>query len=169
MTKAGVAASFAGALVFVLGRFILGTTRLLPVRLAVLLVFVLPVVYAGYSMTLQSSEIGIPSHVWPLTRNASPKARERYQEQLEDMLTHEVFSRDLRDRRAVARYAGLTGSPDESGRRRREKGLAKAGSARVSRGMIQFAWRFLIHQKDSALARGIGRASPPARSARPWS
>jgi transposase len=70
-----------------------------------------------------------------------------------DMLTHEAFSRNLRDQRAVARYAGLTGSPDESGRRRREKGLAKAGNARVRRGMIQFAWRFLIHQKDSALAQ----------------
>ena len=69
-----------------------------------------------------------------------------------DMLTHEVLSRNLRDQRAVARYAGLTGSPDESGRRRREKGLAKAGNARVRRGMIQFAWRFLIHQKNSALA-----------------
>jgi transposase len=70
-----------------------------------------------------------------------------------DMLTHEALSRNLRDERAVARYAGLTGSPDESGRRRREKGLAKAGNARVRRGMIQFAWRFLIHQKDSALAQ----------------
>ena len=69
------------------------------------------------------------------------------------MLTHEVLSRDLRDQRAVGRYAGLTGSPDESGRRRREKGLAKAGNARVRRGMIQFAWRFLIYQKDSALAQ----------------
>ena len=69
-----------------------------------------------------------------------------------DMLVHEVFSRNLRDRRAVARYAGLTGSPDESGSRRREKGLAKAGNARVRRGMIQLAWRFLIHQKASALA-----------------
>ena len=69
-----------------------------------------------------------------------------------DMLTHEILSRNLRDQRAVARYAGLTGSPDESGRRRRERGLAKAGNARVRRGMIQFAWRFLIHQKNSALA-----------------
>ncbi len=39
----------------------------------------------------------------------------------------EVLSRHLRDRKAVARYAGLTGSPDESGSRRREKGLAKRG------------------------------------------
>ena len=70
-----------------------------------------------------------------------------------DMLVHEVFCRDLRDQRAVARYAGLTGSPDESGSRRREKGLAKAGNPRVRRGMIQLAWRFLVHQRDSALSQ----------------
>jgi transposase len=38
-----------------------------------------------------------------------------------DMLVNEVLSRNLRDRRAVARYAGLTGSPDESGKKRRER------------------------------------------------
>jgi transposase len=70
-----------------------------------------------------------------------------------DMLVNEILARQLRDRRAVARYAGLTGSPDESGKRRREKGLARAGNARVRRGMIQLAWRFLLFQKDSALAR----------------
>ena len=36
---------------------------------------------------------------------------------------------------------------------RREKGLAKAGNARVRRGVIQLAWRFLMFQKDSALTR----------------
>src|SRR5213593_1816078 len=70
-----------------------------------------------------------------------------------DMLVHEVLSRNMRDRRAVARYAGLTGSPDESGRKRREKGLARSGNARVRRGMIQLAWRFLKFQPDSALAQ----------------
>ena len=35
-----------------------------------------------------------------------------------DMLVQEVLSRNLRDRKAVARYAGLTGSPDESGTKR---------------------------------------------------
>src|SRR5277367_4419282 len=38
-----------------------------------------------------------------------------------DMLVQEVLSRNLRDRRAVARYAGLTGSPNESGSKRREQ------------------------------------------------
>src|SRR5882757_335319 len=69
-----------------------------------------------------------------------------------DMLVHEVLTRNMRDRRAVARYGGLTGSPDESGMRRREKGLARSGNARVRRGMGQLAWRFLMFQKDSALA-----------------
>src|SRR5882724_5127045 len=70
-----------------------------------------------------------------------------------DMLVTEVLARELRDRRAVARYAGLTGSPDESGKRRREKGLARAGNARVRRGMIQLAWRWLMFQEDSELAQ----------------
>ena len=70
-----------------------------------------------------------------------------------DMLVQEVLSRNLRDRRAVARYAGLTGSPDESGSKRREQGLSKAGNARVRRGLIQLAWRFLRFQKESALAQ----------------
>jgi transposase len=81
-----------------------------------------------------------------------------------DMLAHEILSRGLRDRRAVARYAGLTGAPDESGSRRREKGLAKAGSARVRRGMIQLAWRFLLHQKGSALARWYRARTADARA-----
>ena len=75
-----------------------------------------------------------------------------------DMLVQEVLSRNLRDRRAVARYAGLTGSPDESGSKRREKGLARAGNARVRRGMVQLAWRFLQFQKESALAKWFQRA-----------
>jgi transposase len=80
-----------------------------------------------------------------------------------DMLVHEVFARQLRDRKAVARYAGLTGSPDESGARRREKGLAKAGNARVRRGMIQLAWRFLRFQPDSGLARWYRARTADAR------
>jgi transposase len=81
-----------------------------------------------------------------------------------DMLVHEILSRNLRDRKAVARYAGLTGSPDESGRRRREKGLARAGNARVRRGMIQLAWRFLQFHKESALAKWYRARTADGRS-----
>jgi transposase len=70
-----------------------------------------------------------------------------------DTLGNEMLMRPLRDRRAVARYGGLTGAPDESGSKRREKGLARAGNVRVRHTMIQLAWRWLTFQKDSALAR----------------
>jgi transposase len=83
-----------------------------------------------------------------------------------DMLVHEVLSRNLRDRRAVARYAGLTGAPDESGAKRREKGLAKAGNARVRRGMIQLAWRFLMFQQASALAKWYRQRTENTRGTR---
>jgi transposase len=80
-----------------------------------------------------------------------------------DMLVQEVFSRNIRDRKALARYAGLTGAPDESGQKRRERGLAKAGNARVRRGMIQLAWGHLVHQKDSALTEWYRRRTSDAR------
>jgi transposase len=82
-----------------------------------------------------------------------------------DMLVHEVLARGLRDRRAVARYAGLTGAPSESGAKRREKGLAKVGNARVRRGMLQLAWRFLRFQPDSGLARWWRARTADARGA----
>jgi transposase len=80
-----------------------------------------------------------------------------------DMLVREILLRDLRDRRAVARDAGLTGAPDESGRRRREKGLARAGNARVRHGMVQLAWRFLFFQKESALPKWYRERTADAR------
>jgi transposase len=82
------------------------------------------------------------------------------------LLVREVFSRDLRDRRAVARHAGLTGAPDESGSKRRETGLTKAGNARVRRGMVQPAWRFLLFQQDSALAKWFRSRTEGANGAR---
>jgi transposase len=83
-----------------------------------------------------------------------------------EMLVQEVLSRHLRDSRAVGRYAGLTGAPDESGSKRREKGLAKSGNARVGRGLIQLAWRFLLFQKDSALAQWFRSRTEGVKGAR---
>src|ERR1700739_2356646 len=83
-----------------------------------------------------------------------------------DMLVNEIFSRDWRDRKAVARYAGLTGSPDESGSRRRERGLARAGNVRVRSGMIQLAWRFVRFQKNSALAQWFAARTADRASTR---
>ena len=82
-----------------------------------------------------------------------------------DMLVQEVLSRNMRDRRAIARYAGLTGSPDESGTTPGERaGPFRQRSSR--RGMIQLAWRFLMFQKNSALAQWFRARTENARGTR---
>jgi transposase len=83
-----------------------------------------------------------------------------------DLLVHEMLLRAMRDRRAVGRYGGLTGSPQRSGSMSREKGLARSGNARVRRAMVQLAWRFLLFQKDSALAQWYHRRTQNAPKAR---
>jgi transposase len=80
-------------------------------------------------------------------------------------LVAEVFTRGFTDRRALARFVGLTGTPDESGSRRRDRGLMKAGSARVRHVMVQLAWRMLYHQPEAALVRWYRERVAKANSA----
>ena len=72
-----------------------------------------------------------------------------------DMLVNEILARNLRNQKAVARYAGLTGSPDESGKRSREKGLSRAGNARVRRGMIHSLGAFSYSKRKARSHNGI--------------
>jgi transposase len=69
------------------------------------------------------------------------------------VLVHEVFSRQFRDRRALAAFVGLTGTPFNSGGSVREQGISKNGNPRVRRMMTQLMWRWLKFQPGSALAR----------------
>ena len=82
------------------------------------------------------------------------------------LLVHELLSRTLRDRKAVARYAGSTGSPDESGSKRRERGLSRSGNARVRKIMIQLAWRMVKFQPDSALVQWFKQRTENAKGSR---
>ena len=85
-----------------------------------------------------------------------------------EQLVREILSRNLRDRKAVSRYAGLTGSPDESGASRREKGLSRSGNARVRKILIQLSWRMLQFQPNSGLARWFkSRTANAPRSRKP--
>jgi transposase len=83
-----------------------------------------------------------------------------------EQLVREILSRKLRDRKAVARYSGLTGSPDESGASRREKGLSRSGNERVRRILIQLSWRMLRFQLDSSLVRWFKNRTANSRRSR---
>ena len=69
------------------------------------------------------------------------------------LLVREMLCRRFRDRRAVASFAGLTGTPFRSGGMAREQGIGKNGNARVRRIVMQLAWRWLRFQPQSVLAQ----------------
>jgi transposase len=83
-----------------------------------------------------------------------------------EQLVREMLSRNLRDRKAVARYAGLTGSPDESGSKRSEKGLSRSGNGRVRKILIQLSWRLLTFQPESDLVLWFKKRTANARGSR---
>ena len=68
-------------------------------------------------------------------------------------LVHEVFSRKFRDRRAIAAFVGLTGTPFNSGGSTREQGISKNGNPRVRRIVTQLMWRWIKFQPESDLTK----------------
>ena len=60
-------------------------------------------------------------------------------------LVRELSCRPFRHRRAVAAFAGLTGTPFRSGEC--EQGISKIGNPRLRRMVMQLAWRWLRFQR----------------------
>lgn len=79
------------------------------------------------------------------------------------LLVREMFCRGFGNRRAVASFAGLTGTPFRSGGTEREQGIGKNGNARVRRILMQLAWRWLRFQPQSALSRWFAERTGGAR------
>lgn len=70
------------------------------------------------------------------------------------LLSHECFAwRTFRNRKKLGAFAGLTGTPYDSGDTLREQGISKAGSRRVRTTMIELAWGWLRWQRGSTLAK----------------
>jgi transposase len=69
------------------------------------------------------------------------------------LLVREVFVRPVGSGRALGAYAGLTGTPYNSGGQEREQGISKAGNRRVRAAMVELAWLWPRFQPGSALAR----------------
>lgn len=78
-------------------------------------------------------------------------------------LVHEVLSRQFRDRRALAAFVGLTGTPFNSGGMTREQGISKNGNPRVRRMVTQLMWRWIMYQPESALTRWFNERTGGAK------
>jgi len=78
-------------------------------------------------------------------------------------LVHEVFSRQFRDRKALAAFVGMTGTPFNSGGSTREQGISKNGNPRIRRIITQLMWRWLRFQPDSALTRWFNERTGGAK------
>lgn len=80
------------------------------------------------------------------------------------VLVREMLAcRSFRDRRALASFVGLTGTPFHSGGREREPGIGKNGNARGRRVLVQLAWRWLRFQPQSALSRWFAARTSGAK------
>ena len=79
------------------------------------------------------------------------------------LLVYELFCRAFRDRRALASFVGLTGTPFRSGGMDHEQGIGKNGNARVRRILMQLAWRWLRFQPQSALSRWFAERTAGAK------
>ena len=74
-----------------------------------------------------------------------------------NVLVGEFGWREFRNGRQVGALAGLTGTPDDSGSRVRDRGISKAGNRRVRGVMIELAWLWIRHQKASAITQWYER------------
>lgn len=81
------------------------------------------------------------------------------------VLSDELFSRALRNRREVGALAGLVSAPYRSGTRVVDQGLARTGIPAVRRIAVEIAWAWLRYQPSSALSQwyhtrfGVGGAA----------
>jgi len=74
------------------------------------------------------------------------------------ILSHECFGwRTFQNRKQLGSFAGLTGTPYDSGDTLREQGISKAGSGRVRTTMIELAWSWVRWQPRSELTRWFVR------------
>lgn len=69
------------------------------------------------------------------------------------VLVYEAFVRHFANGKALGCYAGLTGTPFNSGHSEREQGVSKSGNRRLRAAMGELAWLWLRYQPESALTK----------------
>jgi transposase len=73
--------------------------------------------------------------------------------ELATLLVWEAYIRSFPNRKALGSYAGLTGTPFQSGGVDREQGISKAGNGRLRAALVELAWMWLRYQPNSALSK----------------
>ena len=81
-------------------------------------------------------------------------------------LAGEVYWRDFMNRRQVGGYIGLGAGEHSSGAQRRELGITKAGNRRARFVLVEAAWRWVEHQRDSVLTQWFNSRAPKGASSR---
>lgn len=70
------------------------------------------------------------------------------------VLVQEVFGwRTNLTRKQLGSLAGLTPTPYDSGKTKREQGISKAGNRRLRQTLVELAWLWLRHQPNTALSK----------------
>jgi transposase len=82
-------------------------------------------------------------------------------------LALEAFFRRFDNRRQLAAFAGLAGTPWRSGKVEEEQGISKAGNRRLRKTMIELAWLWRKHQRQSALSQWFFRRLATDRKRKP--
>jgi transposase len=82
-------------------------------------------------------------------------------------LALEAFFRSFANRRQLAAFAGLAGTPWRSGKIDQEQGISKSGNRRLRKTMIELAWLWLRHQRQSALSQWFFKRLAPNKDRKP--
>ena len=74
------------------------------------------------------------------------------------LLVMELFGwRVFKNRKKLAGFVGLTGTPYDSGDSTKEQGISKSGSRRIRKLLVELSWFWLRYQPDSELAQWFER------------
>lgn len=67
------------------------------------------------------------------------------------IMSREIYYRQFGNRQQLAGFLGLATSPYESGELQRNQGISRAARSQVRATMIQAAWLWVKHQRESAI------------------
>jgi transposase len=99
------------------------------------------------------------NYFWGTVKDRFEASRDQAWQSEQERFCHLYFEkeffgwRNFSNRREVGACAGLTPTPYNSGRSRREQGMSKAGNKRIRKLIVEISWCWLRYQPRSELSR----------------